>query len=1131
MRGGPTDPTLSHHPSADTTREEPDTPAPRDARVDTLPESGAGTSAAVFANLPVVPRERYPVVRELAEGGIGKISIARDVRLGRDVAIKELRAGARYAKERFAREIVIGAKLEHPSIVPVHEAGRWPNGEPFFAMKLVHGKSLEAAIGAAVERASRMQLLRHVSDVAEAIAYAHSQGIVHRDLKPANVLLGPFGETVVIDWGLAKDLNANDPTDEPVAPLESGPTPRYKTTDGVVVGTPAYMAPEQAAGQRVDARSDVYAIGAILYHLLSGRAPYDDSYARNLLAKVLASPPTPLDELEPDLPRDLLALVRKAMARDPKDRYPSAAEMAEELARFIAGGLVGAYRYSLGERLLRFVRRNRAAVATALLALVLLSALGALSIVRIAEQRDRAEQERERAELSAIAESKMRDQAERRLDEAVLEAARAALSQDPTLALARLKRLDRPLPGAASVASDAVERGAASHVLAGHDDQVEALAWSADGRYLASAGRDGRIQVWDKREDALRVLSGHGDRVPAIAFAPKAKLLASAGYDGRVLLWELPSGKKRALLEGKAAVRALAFDEQGKELAAVADDGVRVWKVAGGEAVRFEAHADRPLFALFTDGGLVTGSHEHALISWDLAKRRGSPLDARQGEIRDLARSRDGLLASAGQDGTVVVWRDGRADRTLRGHRGSVEAVAFAPDGTLLSGGSDGSVRSWSGKDGDLLAQHAERVADLVVSPDGRTVASAGWDKTIAIYDRASRTLRKLIGHRDVVSALAFAPDGRSLASASWDQEVRIWPMVQDGRRALRGHTVGVKAVGFDPSSRLLASGGHDDTVRLWRTDTGELVRTFEGHSDHVFRVRFSPDGQLIASSSDDRSVRIWSVKDDHHRSFDGHRADVEEIAFSKDNKRLASGGEDGAVGLWRLDDDGGRLLEGHKGAVTSIAFAPAGKLLASASRDRTIRLWDARTGKDRGVLGGHRGEVTSIVFLQSGELISAASDDSVWIWNTKDKSRRALGRSLRGAWQLAVAPDDRTVAVAGMRSDVWLCPLSRESCRALGGHAARVHALAFSPDSRLLVTAGADGIVRLCDVETFECHPMRGHTAPIFDVAFAPNGKTLASASADATVRLWPLVPPPPPQELATFLKHTTTLVAPAPR
>ncbi len=220
-------------------------------------------------------------------------------------------APAREAEPRFVAEALVTARLQHPSIVPVYEAGRWPGGEPFYAMKLVSGRSLADVIAERKTLEERLALLPHVLAVAEAIAYAHTERIIHRDLKPANVLVGDFGETVVIDWGLAKDLareEGTEPTGAADTPLRSRRTERI-TRLGTVMGTPAYMPPEQAAGRPVDERADVYALGAILYHLLAGTRPYEGNSSEQVLQRVVQGPPPPLTERQKCIPADLLAIV------------------------------------------------------------------------------------------------------------------------------------------------------------------------------------------------------------------------------------------------------------------------------------------------------------------------------------------------------------------------------------------------------------------------------------------------------------------------------------------------------------------------------------------------------------------------------------------------------------------------------------------------------------------------------------------------------------------------------------------------------------------------------------------------------------------------------------------------------
>jgi len=362
----------------------------------TLPvdHATAASQSGDYSALVVVDPQHYARDKEIARGGMGRIIVARDRRLGRPVAIKELRAQSEGLRARFEREARITGRLQHPGIVNLHEAGTWPTGEPFYAMKLVSGESLDQAIDRRTTLESRLALLPNVVAAVDALAYAHSMRIIHRDLKPANVLVGRFGETVVIDWGLAKDLAGPGEVDIAVGPYRRPSADVDATVEGAVIGTPAYMPPEQARGDTVDERADVYALGAMLYHVLTGQPPYHGSTVESILHKVLASPPPPLPARTP---ADLVALVNKAMARDAADRYPTAIEMAEDLKRFQTGQLVGAHRYSFWHLARRWVRR-RTAVAVGIVAAIALVAVGVVSVSRIVTEQSRTEQERRSAE-------------------------------------------------------------------------------------------------------------------------------------------------------------------------------------------------------------------------------------------------------------------------------------------------------------------------------------------------------------------------------------------------------------------------------------------------------------------------------------------------------------------------------------------------------------------------------------------------------------------------------------------------------------------------------------------------------------------------------------------------------------
>jgi WD40 repeat protein len=619
--------------------------------------------------------------------------------------------------------------------------------------------------------------------------------------------------------------------------------------------------------------------------------------------------------------------------------------------------------------------------------------------------------------------------------------------------------------------------GQTRHVLTGHTSPVSALATGPDGSWLVSAGgdlygdQDAAVRIWDPRAGQIRhALIGHTHQVSALAVAPDGSWLASAGYDSTVRIWDPHTGQIRHILTDHTySVSGLAVAPDGSWLASASDDGtVRIWDPHAGRTLNTLTGHVRPVTALVVapDG------------SW---------------------------LASAAGDGRVRVWdpRIGRATHTLSGHTSSVSVLAVAPDGSWLAsaggdpfGGGDATVRIWDPHTGRLLRTltgHTSSVLALAVAADGSWLASAGDDAAVRIWDlHTGQTRHSFTGHTRAVSALAVAPRESWLASAAGDATVQIWdPQLGRARQGNVGHTSPVSALAMAPDRSWLASaggdphGGGDATVRIWDPHTGRSIHTLTGHTRSVLALAVAPDGSWLASAGgavlrgDDAAVRIWDPRSGQIRHIlDGHSSPVSVLAVAPDGSWLASacgltnGGPDETVWMWNpRTGQTLRALGGHIGGVRALAVAPDGSWLVTASDgflglEATLKIWDPHAGRIRHTLTGHTAPVMALAVAPDGSwFASAAEDATVRVWD----------------------------------------PLTGRTHHILTGHTSSVSAMAVAPDGAWLASAAGDATVRIWDPLTGRTHhTLTGHTRPVAAVAVAADGSWMASAAEDATVRIW---------------------------
>jgi WD40 repeat protein len=1032
---------------------------------DTQPGSIDPRSREVL-ELPDIDVTSYELGAELGHGGMGKVLAARDRRLKRMLAIKVSRSADQGALARFAREALLTARLQHPAIVPIHEAGRLPSGEPFYAMKLVAGRSLEQLVAAARDLDERLALLPKVIAVVDALAYAHAQRVIHRDLKPNNVIAGDYGETIVIDWGLAKELGAPDDA----SPYRARQTPDM-TVEGQAMGTPSYMPPEQAAGESVDQRADVYGLGALLYYVLCGAAPYDGKTADAVIAQVLSGPPRSLAERQAGIPRDLLAIVDKAMAREPADRYADAGALADDLGRFYRGQLVAAHRYTTAELVRRWLRRHRAVVSVVAAAAVAVLIIAFIAVSRISSSAAIADQ-RDHDARRISAESFGRDELVAGFPSRALEH------------LAEAYRLGDDSAAMRVMLGDVARRAATYHLDTGKARVVEL---SRDGHRLLAVGS--HATLWDIRagkmiadlgpaEDAtfapddklvavveasaLHLWSDGrdlgaiaGDRLDHVGFAPDGKRVATTGDDG-TCMFEVATRARLWCIPGAAQMRRAVFTPDGTRVATA--DGARKTIVADAATgtIAWHADADEEWDASFEPAGtLVTGGDRGLVVRWASDGTRAATLN------NDYP-----AAARVATNGTTVVWCSvDEPDAHLSIHgtpfvlhaaTAAVAAVGFAGD-YAVTVARDGAVRLWDARtaglvlslEGGLLAEALSVAADgstlAVSSADGVRVwdvralllpviressgyAAVSGDGGRFLVPGADRTSVVEVGTGRDVAALptaakggALSHDGRlALTAGTEASPVEIWDVATQRRLGRIPLADPLLIGGFTPAGVVWTLTRHG--MQRW-TPQGEPIATLPGTESGAAPPVTSGDGTRFALPLGRTHLGIYDTAAARRLAdLDLDRGYVQGIALNHDASRaivmfaVAPSNNVLTAALW--DTTTNHELQRLGADIEVVAFGSDDAFIAGY-RDGTVRIWD-RDAKPLALLHGHGRQLTSVALSRDHALaVTAADDGSVRIWGAT--TGHLLGElDLHvDRVQVTLAADDRHV-IASTDKAVW---------------------------------------------------------------------------------------------------------------
>jgi WD40 repeat protein/serine/threonine protein kinase len=1077
----------------------------------------------------------FELLEQLDKGGMGVVYKARQTSIDRTIVIKMLKsekARSRSARAKFLAEAVVTGDLEHPNIVPVYDLGAGDDGKLFYAMKQVQG----VAWNKVIRERSRPENLETLMRVADATAYAHSKGVIHRDLKPENVMLGDYGEVLVMDWGLALSVAPGGRAQDLVAA-------------GGVGGTPAYMAPEMARGAigLIGFASDVYLLGAILFEIVTGKPPHPGKTVQDLLKAATENRIQAEDNDD-----RLLVVARKALATRPADRYPSVKALQEAIRDYQSH----AESILLDQHARHDLERAKETADYDTFAQALYGF-------------------REASSLWDANESAREGEAETRMAYARCAANRGDFDLAAGLLLLRIpehKEFYKQIDDARDLRNDEARRrqmvlrvvrglavivilvlaGAAFVIHRGQQRAVAAEQIARSEQTKAEAAHDAEVVERERAESALQDADkARKDAESSLQAAEDARKVAESALSSAESARQAEAEQRRKAEEALARAESARKAEAEQRLAAEAARQTAVREQKAAEEARLIAEAEREK-ALAAIRERETAEREAETARSDLAAQRTVAESARRlaedAERRsEVVRYVGGLQAAEGKLNQLAFheaaklldacpesmrhWEWGRLRhlsklnyRVLRGHTAPIRTLATNADGSVIAtGGQDRALRLWSAKGGLLrtLEGHERGIRGLAfVQGDSRILSIDDSGATLLWDLRGGEPARVSTGENTAMARVHLSDDGERAYLGG------LMRNLNTGLRLMQLDDKAITSVAFLPDPTLVFAGGSDGTARLWKSvdrlttvplnigpgaasvpdnldnlasvPVGESIVEFAGHTGPIVAVDVAENGSLLLSASVDATARVWTPEGKLVATLKGHPAPLSAAVMVPDGRRVLTGDSSGVTKLWDLHLGRELLsLQPHKGAVRALKVAADGRMI-TAGDDHQAIIWDPLQSRRPLRLDGHKGPVRTACFTPDGsQLATGGEDGDIRVWEAASGAAVKLLKGHGGPVYALYCPSAIRMLSAGYDGRVILWDLAAGKALRIVPHPHRTVAHLDIDDAGGIRLANSASGLRIRYLE--EGMEVPGTQPPIH----SPDGRLSASAG-ERDVQVW---------------------------